>query len=144
MAEAESSLVQTSQTSNILGITCNSTTFSPKLYIKLQESNFLLWNNKWKGVILSNKLHRVIVNSQIPPMFKKKWSACEHCFWRILILDCPRSISFHMATFHHLWSSSTKGAIMQACMWGVGQALQFPDKSSFTSIALWIEDNQES
>lgn len=38
--------------------------------IKIQENNFLLWNQKVDGVILSHKLHKVVVNSEISPMLK--------------------------------------------------------------------------
>ncbi|KAI5447498.1 hypothetical protein KIW84_015087 [Lathyrus oleraceus] len=45
-------------------------TFAPKLSIKLQENNFLLWNQQVECVILSHKLHKVEVNPHIPSMFK--------------------------------------------------------------------------
>src|SRR3954468_19974016 len=44
--------------------------FGPKLSIKLQETNFILWNQQVEGVILSHKLHKFVVNPQIPPMYK--------------------------------------------------------------------------
>src|ERR1043165_2122062 len=46
--------------------------FGPKLSIKLQEKNFLLWNQQVEGIILSHKLHRFVVNPQIPSMFKNE------------------------------------------------------------------------
>lgn len=45
-------------------------TFALKLSIKLQENNFLPWYQQIEGVILSHKLHKVVVNPQIPVMFK--------------------------------------------------------------------------
>lgn len=45
-------------------------TFAPKLSIKLQENNFMLSNQQVEGAILSHKLHRIVENPQIPPMFK--------------------------------------------------------------------------
>src|SRR4051812_35257942 len=48
----------------------NHSVFGPKLSIKLQEKNFLLWNQQVEGIILAHKLHRFVVNPQIPPMFK--------------------------------------------------------------------------
>lgn len=48
----------------------SSNMFAPKLSIKLQENNFLLWNQQVEEVIFSHKLHKVIVNPQFPPMFK--------------------------------------------------------------------------
>lgn len=45
-----------------------SNTFAPKLFNKLQENNFLLWNQQVRLVILSHKLHKIMVNPQIPPM----------------------------------------------------------------------------
>lgn len=45
-------------------------TFAPKLSIKLQENNFLLWNQQVECAILSHKLHKVEVNPHIPSMFK--------------------------------------------------------------------------
>ena len=43
--------------------------FGPRLSIKLQENNFLLWNQQVEGIILSHKLHKFVVNPQIPPIF---------------------------------------------------------------------------
>lgn len=45
-------------------------TFAPKLSIKLQENNFLFWNQQVDGVILSHKLHKIWINSKISSMFK--------------------------------------------------------------------------
>lgn len=44
--------------------------FAPKISTKLYENNFLVWNQKVEGVILSHKLHKIVANPQIPPMFK--------------------------------------------------------------------------
>jgi histone deacetylase 1/2 len=46
--------------------------FAPKLSIKLNDKNFLLWNQQVEGVIVSQKLHRFVVNPQIPTKY-----ACE-------------------------------------------------------------------
>lgn len=55
--------VQTSQaTPKVLAFTGSANTFAPKLLIKLQESNFMLWNQQVKGVILSYKLHKIVLN----------------------------------------------------------------------------------
>ncbi|CAI8604343.1 unnamed protein product [Vicia faba] len=48
----------------------NHNVFGPKLSIKLQENNFLLWNQQVKGIILSHKLHKFVANPQIPLIFK--------------------------------------------------------------------------
>lgn len=45
-------------------------TFAPKLFIKLQENNFLLWNQQVEGVILSHKLHKIVGNLHVASMFK--------------------------------------------------------------------------
>lgn len=55
-----------------LGFSGSSTTFRPKLSIKLQDNNFLLCTQQVEGVIISHKLHKIVVNPQIPSMFKTK------------------------------------------------------------------------
>ncbi|PNX63257.1 retrovirus-related Pol polyprotein from transposon TNT 1-94, partial [Trifolium pratense] len=46
--------------------------FAPKLSIKLDDKNFLLWNQQVEGVILSNKLHRFVVNPEIPAKYNSE------------------------------------------------------------------------
>jgi histone deacetylase 1/2 len=46
--------------------------FAPKLSIKLDEKNFLLWNQQVEGVIISHKLHRFVVNPQISPKYNSE------------------------------------------------------------------------
>lgn len=41
----------------------------PKLSIKLDEKNFLIWNQQVEGVILTHNLHRLLVHPQIPVKF---------------------------------------------------------------------------
>lgn len=41
----------------------------PKLSIKLDDTIFLLWNQKVEGVILTHNLHRLLVNSQVPQKY---------------------------------------------------------------------------
>ncbi|KAK2414066.1 hypothetical protein QL285_036702 [Trifolium repens] len=43
--------------------------FAPKLSIKLDDKNFLLWNQQVEGVIISHKLHRFVVNPTIPAKY---------------------------------------------------------------------------
>jgi hypothetical protein len=43
--------------------------FAPKLSIKLDEKNYLLWHQQVEGVIISHKLHRFVVNPQIPAKY---------------------------------------------------------------------------
>jgi histone deacetylase 1/2 len=43
--------------------------FAPKLSIKLDDKNFLLWHQQVEGVIISHKLHRFVVNPQIPAKY---------------------------------------------------------------------------
>lgn len=43
--------------------------FGPKVSIKLQENNYLLWYQQVEGVILTQKMHKIIVNPQIPAKF---------------------------------------------------------------------------
>lgn len=40
-----------------------------KLSIRLEEKNFLLWNQQVEGVITSHKLHRLLIDPEIPPQF---------------------------------------------------------------------------
>ncbi|KAI5398940.1 hypothetical protein KIW84_064351 [Lathyrus oleraceus] len=53
-------------------------TFAPKLSIKLQEKNFLLWNQQVEGVNISHKLYKMVVNPHIPPMFKYESGRLEN------------------------------------------------------------------
>lgn len=54
-----------------LGITSDSSSshyFGPKLSIKLQDNNnYLIWNQQVKGVILTQRVYKIVVTSQIPP-----------------------------------------------------------------------------
>jgi hypothetical protein len=43
--------------------------FAPKLSIKLDDKNLLLWHQQVEGVIISHKLHRFVVNPQIPAKY---------------------------------------------------------------------------
>lgn len=77
MADQESNMentqnmVRSSQvTASIMVHSSSGNMFALKLSIKLQEKNFLLWNKQVEGVILSHKLHKVVVNPHIPVMFK--------------------------------------------------------------------------
>ncbi|CAI8596383.1 unnamed protein product [Vicia faba] len=45
-------------------------TYGPKLSIQLKDNNYLLWNQQVEGVILTQKMHRFVVNPQIPVKFK--------------------------------------------------------------------------
>lgn len=47
-----------------------SNTFGPNLFIKLQDNNFLSWNQQVEEFILSHKLHKMVVSTQILLMFK--------------------------------------------------------------------------
>ena len=62
-----------------IGVSSSSNSFSPKLSIKLQEKNLLLWNQQVEGVILSHKLHRMVVNPRIQPILKSKNDRLENC-----------------------------------------------------------------
>jgi hypothetical protein len=68
MASASSLFTGGSSTNN----TSSTVNFAPKLSIKLNDKNFLLWNQQLEGVIVSQKLHRFLVNPQIPTKY-----ACE-------------------------------------------------------------------
>lgn len=46
----------------------NMSTFVPKVSIKLQGNNFLLWNQQVESVTPSHELHKIMANPQIPPM----------------------------------------------------------------------------
>lgn len=61
-----------------MGFSSSKNTFSPNLSIKLLEKIFLLWNQQVEGVILSYKLHKMVVNPHIPPMFKSKSDRLEN------------------------------------------------------------------
>lgn len=49
--------------------TTSPVTFSHPLSIKLDDSNFLLWNQQVEAIIAAHKLHRYAVNPQIPQQF---------------------------------------------------------------------------
>lgn len=42
---------------------------TPKLTIKLDDKNFLMWNQQVTGIITSYKLHRLLVNPTIPAQY---------------------------------------------------------------------------
>lgn len=65
-------------TLKIMTFTGLTNTFAPKVSIKLQENNFLLLNQQVEGVILSHKLHKIVVNPRIPPMFKTESDRIEN------------------------------------------------------------------
>ncbi|MCI34606.1 retrovirus-related Pol polyprotein from transposon TNT 1-94, partial [Trifolium medium] len=54
------------------GNSSGTVTFAPKLSIKLDDKNFLLWNQQVEGVIISHKLHRFVVNPQIPTKYNSE------------------------------------------------------------------------
>ncbi|KAI5399274.1 hypothetical protein KIW84_064587 [Lathyrus oleraceus] len=68
-------------TMKTIGFSNSLNSFSPKLSIKLQEKNFLLWNQQVEGVILSHKLHKMVVNPRIPPMFKSSNDRLENLIY---------------------------------------------------------------
>lgn len=44
--------------------------FGTKFSIMLQENNYLLYNQQVEGVVLTQKMHKLVVNPQIPQKFK--------------------------------------------------------------------------
>lgn len=71
--------VQNSQTIYYVVSFSNSTnTFALKLSIKLQETNFLIWNQQVDEVTLSHELQRWEVHPKIPPMFKNEQDRIEN------------------------------------------------------------------
>lgn len=43
--------------------------FNHPLSLKLDDHNFLLWGQQVGGVITAHKLHRYVVNPEIPPQY---------------------------------------------------------------------------
>lgn len=52
--------------------------FGPKLLIKLQEINYLLWNQQVRDVILTQRMHKLVVNPHMPPNFKTVQDQAEN------------------------------------------------------------------
>ncbi|KAI5413791.1 hypothetical protein KIW84_058074 [Lathyrus oleraceus] len=61
---------QSQEISTVFASTKSKNSFGPKLSIKLQENNYLLWNQQLEGVILTQKMHKLVVNPHIPQKFK--------------------------------------------------------------------------
>lgn len=59
---------QVFQTASSLNFCSNFITGS-KLSIKLDDKNFLLWNQQVEGVILTHNFQILLVNAQIPPKY---------------------------------------------------------------------------
>lgn len=71
MLQDEHDMLKSSQATTLIMEYSNSgNMFAPKISIKLQENNFFLWNEQVEGVILSHKLHKIMVNPYIPSIFK--------------------------------------------------------------------------
>lgn len=64
------SLVQTSSFTVPASNFSSSHHFGPVLSIKLQENDYLLWNQQVVGVILAQRVHKIVVNALIPQKFK--------------------------------------------------------------------------
>ncbi|WJX88788.1 hypothetical protein P8452_70836 [Trifolium repens] len=89
--------------------------FVPKLSIKLDEKNFLLWNQQVEGVIISHKLHRFVVNPQIPPMYNSEsdreldivseaydqWLVQDQMLFTWLLSTLAESVLPHTITCRH-------------------------------------------
>lgn len=108
-------LVQNSQiVSSVVGFSSSINNFALKLSIKLQESNFLLWNQQVDGVILSHKLHEVVVNSYIPPMLKNEQDRIVDVIFE----------EYESWIVHHFRVSYSTISCVKTCSWSVGQILQ--------------------
>lgn len=46
--------------------------FAHPLSMKLDDKNFLLWNQQVAAVIIAHKLHRVVVNPKIPQKYNSE------------------------------------------------------------------------
>ena len=55
--------------------------FGSKLSSKLQENNYMLWNQQVEGVILTQRLYKVVVNPRIPVKFKTPQNQFEFNIW---------------------------------------------------------------
>lgn len=69
--------VQSQKISAMFTSTKSTNSFGPKLSIKLQENKYLLWNQQVEGVILTQKMHKLVVNPQIPLKFKSAQDRIE-------------------------------------------------------------------
>lgn len=112
-------------------------TFALKLSTKFQENNFILWNHHVGSVILSHKLHKVVVNPQIPLIFKtesdhidnimcegyESWIVQDQSFlaWLLLMISklvLPRLLSCNHAyevwdKVHKHFNSQMKASVHQ-------------------------------
>lgn len=70
MQEAQDMLKSSQAMTSSMVHTSSGNAFSPKLSIKLQENNFVLWNQQVEHVVLSHNLHKIVGNPQIPSVFK--------------------------------------------------------------------------
>lgn len=64
---------------SFLSNTSQTLSFALKLSIKLKDHNFLLWNQQVQAVITPQKLHRLLVNSAIPPQYATNEDRLNNC-----------------------------------------------------------------
>lgn len=118
---ASSSPKQTLVNNNIFGHdgsswkTAQGFAATSKLSIKLEDKNFLLWNQHVEGN------HHFIQTSSIPDKSGNPsavqigiWSSREQCFWRIWTVARWRSTPLHVVTINSFWSCPPSRPHMQA------------------------------
>lgn len=75
----------------------------PKLSIKLDDKNFLIWNQQVEGVVATHKLHRLLVNPKIPKKVRFTGRSGDQqgfrCVWSMV---CSRSGVIHLVAVHAL------------------------------------------
>lgn len=89
----------------------------PKLSIKLDDKNFLLWNQQVEGVVKMHKLHRLLVNPVIPAKYAseadrladvpsdefEKWLVQDQTLFTWILSTLSESVLPRVLSCHHSW-----------------------------------------
>ncbi|CAI8585705.1 unnamed protein product [Vicia faba] len=105
----------TQETLTVFTSSKSNSSFRPKILIKMQENNYLLWNQQVEGVFLAQKMNKLVVNPQIPQKFKtpqdrlsgvfsneyESWIAQDHTVFIWLLSTISESVLPHVLACKH-------------------------------------------
>lgn len=90
------------------------------IFIKLHDNNYLLWNQQIEGLILTQRMHKLVVNPRIPQKFKtgqdrlegkiseeyKSWIVQDQIVFIWLLLAIPKLILPRVLSCKHVFEFS--------------------------------------
>ncbi|KAI5392310.1 hypothetical protein KIW84_076916 [Lathyrus oleraceus] len=100
-------------TSSSISDLSSSHDFCLMIFIKLHDNNYLLWNQQIEGLILTQRMHKLVVNPHIPQKFKtgqdrlegkiseeyKSWIVQDQIVFIWLLLAIPKLILPRVLSF---------------------------------------------